>query len=679
MSNQMIDDKTQAQLYNKNWQWLKKILNAETINSLTEDTNNIKVLNKSIYIGEQRIYEDIEKEIIDPTMKRFESSRNIRMVQMTSDDTTRDPYKIASNIIASINFSLLSSLPICDKEYASNTIPKGRNFICLGSLSLLTVDKVIEKTEKGNNDIINSITLIESEQLNFDILINIIDLEDFVKKCKFLNIGFHMIFKKSSVQLIEHAFDYFADIMPCQLFKLSMLKQDRLSPELIEFDSWIFSESGIGHRYVGSFGFSTDEINQIINSSLNYHQYENYKHIKYGKVLNSDYQAIAIGSGPSLDKHLSWLKANSDKFITYSSASSVRSLLVEKIRPDYLVITERNTIVYDNLEDLREEFPDVGKIKLLCADTVDPRVTSIFEEVIFFQRPRSTVSAIYSLYNESSLPTSGPEAVNGSIEAAFVMGFRNILLLGCDFGAIRRGNPRAKNAFGLSPRELDTPVKGNLGRTVFSQSSLLFVRDSVERLLIAAPDLNITRSGEGAELKGSKNINLLDNEETRNFVKSKIKIDTIKLQKDCVNISPAPMVKEELEKYKYELVKVINEIKEVLIETEDWSITLERELSKFLYAGLIDINDTNYALAARRSIRQCLYHSLHILCNNSSEAEKFKSAKIALLESIELIKKAILIVIDAIIDRIESKLIDSNDWTPEKTKMTIQMMAENAD
>ena len=51
-------------------------------------------------------------------------------------------------------------------------------------------------------------------------------------------------------------------------------------------------------------------------------------------------------------------------------------------------------------------------------------------------------------------------------------GFKKILCIGCDFSAQKRSYP-PKNALGDSPRDLDIPILGRNGKTVFSSATLL--------------------------------------------------------------------------------------------------------------------------------------------------------------------------------------------------------------
>ena len=154
-------------------------------------------------------------------------------------------------------------------------------------------------------------------------------------------------------------------------------------------------------------------------------------------------------------------------------------------------------MVYDYLLEVSTEYPELRDITLLGSDTIDPRNFTLFDSFFVFQRPLSTVSALFCEFRPSILPIAGPESVNASVESVLMMGSANVLLLGCDFAAPNKTSVRSKNAFGLSPRDFDMPVRGNYQRTVYSQLSLLHAKQCLERVLQIFPTVSVMRCGEG--------------------------------------------------------------------------------------------------------------------------------------------------------------------------------------
>ncbi|ABM76878.1 6-hydroxymethylpterin diphosphokinase MptE-like protein [Prochlorococcus marinus] len=668
------------QLYKKNCLWLKATIGENESSRILKAEAEVRVNNEMININGKRVYEDVRSEIILPVMLQILKPRNIRHAKYSSDDQSKNVNDIAKSVISSVDEEVLKTLPLADKAFVSKENKSNQNYVCLGSMTLLAFEE-LSKEEGSKNLInsgglkmknINSITLIESDTENLHLLLNMIDIEEFVSMCKIKRIGFHLIVEEDKDRLIEKIFNYFTEVMPCQLFRLSMVKEERLNSILIAVDSWLFSESGIGYRSYASLGFTTDEINQIVNGSINYGRKGRFKHLIKGSLVdNLASQAIVVASGPSLDRHIEWLEKNCRKFTIFASSSSVKTLLRNNIACDFLVINERNVIVYDLLKELKCEYSKLSEITLICSDTVDPRIPSLFKQVVFFQRPRSSICALYSEYSDSMLGSSGPEAVNCSIETAYLLGFKNIFMLGCDFGARKRAYPRSEDAMGPSPRALNLPVMGNLGRTVFSQPSLLMVRDSIEWFAGVYSDLKLIRCGEGVELTNSKTIDILDESVSKRFVKDKIKISNERLLRNCIERNNPQSAKEKIPQYKRSLNKYCKDIMATIEEESDWNIEFERKLKGYLYWSLNSETEPFYDVASRRTMRFCVFHLLHTLYDNADSIEEFKIAKKEFGKSIKQIEEIILIILKAVEKYAEHSDKGMEDWSPEVIKKFI--------
>tara|TARA_Y100001933_G_C18941885_1_gene539949 strand:- start:487 stop:1395 length:909 start_codon:yes stop_codon:yes gene_type:complete len=105
--------------------------------------------------------------------------------------------------------------------------------------------------------------------------------------------------------------------------------------------------------------------------------------------------------------------------------------------------------------------------------TIDPRISSLFDDTVWFHRPISSVLTFFEDEACAKLLQSGPHSANAALESLLHCGFKKILCIGCDFSAQKRSYPRSKNALGDSPRDLDIPVLGRNGKTVFSSATLL--------------------------------------------------------------------------------------------------------------------------------------------------------------------------------------------------------------
>ncbi len=623
--------------------------------------------NDQLFVGGKRLYENLNDELLATVKRQLIDPRKIRISLFDFERQDISKEMMAKNIIDSRDYAILSSLDIQLEDEISSNDKQAASLICLGSMCLYAISELLDTYRKDGENLITSITIVESESKDLNASLSIVDLEKVVLDCKANGIQFNLIFNESLDKLTTIIFDYLASSTPMQLYGLGIIKVPELNSKLVELDSWLFSESGLCSRFIGNLGFSTDEINQVINASYNYIARPKAKHISFNAHPYTLEKSLVTGSGPSLDKHLEWIKKNQSYFTIYASSSSVRSLLSNGVQPDFLVVSERNSIIYDELRILIEELPQAKNLTLACSDTVDPRVAALFNNVLFFQRPLSAVSALFSEYRSSALPTSGPESVNAAVEVAYMYGFRKILGIGCDFSALCRDNPRAVEAFGISPRSLNTPVMGNMGRTVFSQPSLLLVKDSLSRLLRAKSDLNFVRSGEGAKLELSQTIDVLDQIQSKEYIGQSMKLSSNELSERMSVIESLEGVDKKMTNLLEALNHYISHICDVVAELDSWNIKIERELTTFLNADLNYSEESLYALSARRMLRQSIYHMLNLVfsARNSSVLNIYKNQ---LHSSLLLTKDSLTLVFNLIRNDSQTGSFSLKDWSPESLK-----------
>ncbi len=640
--------------------YLRNFFKEEAYNEIFSDHFAIIANDKEIFVNGCRICEDIKDELIDQVNLQIDSPRSVRLGYFDFKEQSVSHEILAKKIINSTDLAILSSLSIqLDKELISAQ-NKPKNLLCLGSLCLYAINKLVQTDCDKKSALFNSITIVESDPRNLNAILSIIDIAKLVECFRQHGIAFNLIFHKAFIALSDALFSYYSTSAPFQFYEVSIVKAPNLSPELVDIDSWLFSDSGISERYIGNLGFSTDEINQVINASYNYIHNTAPRHLCFNPTPYSTEKAIITASGPSLDKHIEWIKANQDKFTIYASSSSIGSLLFNNILPDVIVVSERDSIIYDLLKELLEKYTKAKEVLMICPDTVDPRVPLLFEAVVFYQRPLSSVSALYSQYRNSSLPTAGPESINATFEVAYMQGFRLILGLGCDFAAKKRTQPRAAEAFGHSPRELDTPVMGNLGETVFSQPSLLLVKESIYRLLRACPDIEFTRSGEGAFLKLADTLDILNEDVSKKYTATSHKVSKTSLISSSKS-SIVTDVSNELSKLEEALDSYLSSVCSLLSSANEWSIDLERKLVQHFNVNLNESDESLYMLSSRRMLRQSIYHILHIVFA-ARESLEFNAYKAQAIDSMVLLKNSLSLIYNVVREDASDELFTLENW-----------------
>ena len=572
--------------------------------------------------------EDFELEYTNAVLSRLKSPRRISFIPIEATfngDLKPQSVKEAScSLLGSTEFSLLSFLfSSVTSHVPTSKTTQNSHLLLLGSCALPgLVNQALHDIDNSNYQ---TIILVESSISSFLSVLHHIDFPHFIQRLKDLSISFNLILEDSFEVLTENIYEYFSKSNPFLIFGLDVVSQPLLNPTLVKIEDWILSQTGIGYRFASNLGFSTDELNQCINSFITYHQNPQITGIHSCSIQKKDL-SIVTGSGPSLDENLDWIKKYQDSLTIYAAGSSVISLLSHGITPSFLVVQERDPIIYDYLLDVSLEYPEFSDIILLGSDTIDSRNYSLFDRFFVFQRPLSSVSPLFFEFRSSTLPTSGPESVNASVEAALMMGSSNILLLGCDFAAPNKSLVRSKNAFGLSPRDFDIPVRGNFQRTVYSQLSLLHAKQCLERVLEIFPTVNVMRCGEGVSLQNENLVSLSPDISPTDLLDSR----AIPHSSSLIDCNLVDSTEKRLSAFVSSLTTYITSFNQSVQSCKCWDTQFERTISNFFSIDLNNNAEQPIDLAARRLLRHCFYHLTYQIYLSRASADDFSSAKTVL-------------------------------------------------
>ncbi len=100
-----------------------------------------------------------------------------------------------------------------------------------------------------------------------------------------------------------------------------------------------------------------DGFRGLFNTVRNYPEYFSYPHLLSLRGLAADYVGVVVGTGPSLNKSLDYLKAIQDKVIIFSCDTAMKILLSHGITPDFVASIERDGALASLFENM-PELPD---------------------------------------------------------------------------------------------------------------------------------------------------------------------------------------------------------------------------------------------------------------------------------------------------------------------------------
>lgn len=250
-------------------------------------------------------------------------------------------------------------------------------------------------------------------------------------------------------------------------------------------------------------GFCVDEFNMMKNSFRNLRTGD--KRMLATAKLKANAPVFIVGSGPSLEKNIEFLKSVQDSVIIFTSGSSLKVLLKNGIVPDIHANLERAKSIYERHVELVEEGFDLKQTYVVLTTTIWPGIDAFFKDAVFFLRPALSPLAVYCEEDAQILYGEGPQVTNTAFAFMSRLAPPAIYLLGVDLGTTDPSLPRARDAWkGIRPRKLTIPMRGNAGRTVMTDSALLQQKNTLEgmirKLKGAAKVYNL---GDGVRIDGT--------------------------------------------------------------------------------------------------------------------------------------------------------------------------------
>jgi hypothetical protein len=231
----------------------------------------------------------------------------------------------------------------------------------------------------------------------------------------------------------------------------------------------------LGYRALATLGTFYDNALMLRNSESNLRQPNAYL---YGRQARPplDIPAWIIGSGPSLDADLGFLKENQDRAVIVSCGSALAPLMAAGVPPDFHVELE-NIDVGRVLAPVARDH-DLSAIPLIAPMSVDPDVMGPFERTIFTGRQNLPTHPLYGLDLDCQPALGEPTVSNLALAFAREQNFPEICFFGTDMGARDRDLDHAAGTWHRTSKddyqapEYDIPVPGNFGGTCHTSAGL---------------------------------------------------------------------------------------------------------------------------------------------------------------------------------------------------------------
>ena len=267
---------------------------------------------------------------------------------------------------------------------------------------------------------------------------------------------------------------------------------------------------------LSGMGFFYDESLMIANTHHNLFSGRERVYRRQNDVIG-DMPAFVVGTGPSLDKDLAFIRENQDKAVIISNGTALRSLLINAITPDIQIETENIDVPPILVETAARK--DFRSVLLVASTTVDTQAVPFFDEVLYFFREPLTPRSIFCDTDINCLLDANITVSNGGISLAQEMGFKEIYLFGIDMGSKGGGLHHSKDSYHytddpiVAPEDLifDIPMPANFGGTSMASKGFAVALAHIERSIRRyGQDRSHYNCSDGCRIEGARPLRSAD-------------------------------------------------------------------------------------------------------------------------------------------------------------------------
>ncbi|WP_250396974.1 6-hydroxymethylpterin diphosphokinase MptE-like protein [Synechococcus sp. MU1651] len=623
--------------------WLNKM--APSLASLVTDHQDDCVLrsrsvdaDQDLFFRGERVLEACHTTLQSVLKQQLERTDGVAMTRImrSADAKSASSTKILSQMVdvhREVLFDYLPSFPY-EGTPEANEKPSYKNLILFGSLMLLPLYNYLNSLTDAQWI---SITLVEDDPLQLKASLSLFNLPDFVSLCRERKIGLTLHIDENKIALQDRLFSQVGKENPTLLYGWQVLRSPVLSPDLMELHSWLHAPEGAAQHVSGLLGFATDDFNQTQQALWNALTNKGMKVLSPG-CLDSDTPIVLVASGPSLTEELPWLRKHAAKLNIVAAGSALGSLLRAGVKPSAVVCLERSAETYTDLIDLLAEGLSLKDIDLIVSSTIDPRLPKLFKNVCFFHRPASASAGLFPDDANAVLRISGPHVINAALEAVLALGSRRLLFVGADFSAASRSQPRAEGALGVSPREFAIPVKGNKGKTVFSEPGLMHTSYLLNRMIEVTPDCIAKRLGQGVILS---NVESVDDSDA---LAAEFSLAPGALRRGLLSLPYSSFTVEDCDALfdllLVDLAEIITKLQSVIESSNGWSKDLADSLSPLLQR-LHDGDSRQRRILSQLLCQPLFYSAMSMYDSLSKHPETFAVSKDNFLSSLRLLDSVV--------------------------------------
>ena len=251
---------------------------------------------------------------------------------------------------------------------------------------------------------------------------------------------------------------------------------------------------------------------------------------------------LIVGSGPSLDSSIKYLKEIQDRTIIVSLTSSIGKLLENSIIPDYLAIVDTQKDMFRFIKNIDKS--TLKNIYCLSHIGVETQFIKAFKENLVF-----TFGAFLTTLNVEPLVKAeiegGPTVLNPTFNLFAELGFNKFILFGVDLGTKYKDKLHYENFVDYKlevykVKNLSIETDGNFGGKVYQTNdfyiSKYILENSIKKYKNLDKDFTVYNASDGAKIVGAQPIlpkeikQVLDLKINKTYIQGLINVNFAKLK-----------------------------------------------------------------------------------------------------------------------------------------------------
>ncbi|MBT6227940.1 MAG: motility associated factor glycosyltransferase family protein [Candidatus Scalindua sp.] len=240
---------------------------------------------------------------------------------------------------------------------------------------------------------------------------------------------------------------------------------------------------------------------------------QNNNKVFSGCGVGDFYRVFVVGSGPSLNDSISFIKNNREKAIVIACGSAMSVLINSGIIPDFQVVQERDW----HLSRIEEYFRDaLEEVILLKLNVVSTLIDPYYKDVFVFQKFNDPGSSL--LGDDYAVTTSvNPTVTNSGIAFAAALKANEVYLFGVDYGVPVGGqsmhaagsmyeNIVKDGRFNNMLNEGGVEIEGAFSGTVIADKVLEWSLRVTESKIAESGTVKWFNVGDGARILGAESV-----------------------------------------------------------------------------------------------------------------------------------------------------------------------------